>query len=783
MSTTTSGDVRRSGGSGSSSSPPSARAGRVSRVSCDAEEGAAIAEEYHMGRTAKGTKSTYCSKVKCMLDWMKVNRPDCVTESGDLMIPVEKQAILSYFGSIMKAADDRSKLTSAQDIPEGEPDPPAISTVRGYRSALVDLYTEKKKKIAEDLDVELATILDSYEKKINNLKNRSLMKIGEGKTHLKPKGYELLANKFMKLHPKDAVHGGAWATTLFAWTFLVIMWNLMSRGDSIEKIMFPHIAWRIDCFGIEEQGHKGDQTGENKYSKSLYANPFNPAICPHLTIGVLVFAGGYRPEKYRQQIFPGTSNKERFRHLLQGILSKLTEEELLDLQCPPSEIGPHSNRKGASTYCCGQVAGPSPVTVFLRMGHSLGNLKDRYIFSGEGADELCGRMVALLPFNDESFGVLPPHFPEAISKLLTQEFWEAIIPGYMNYHVGFRAGFPFLLASLIYHEDFLRENLSEDHILWKAPVFAQNPLLDQLRGTVLLGIGYCKETGLRATGIPPHLAIAAKLKDVTDQMEALKAEVAELKESLRNQVPGEVASRVHTMLKSDFNIEGVVPFTNRDFDEKMKSYQASVVSEVRQAIAADRALADAGEAATAVDNTPVEERWWGRWDWSGDNHWTHHVPPGWRFPSKIPTKMLWDLWFFGDRSTTIRPYRLINNKVDISKIDSFNYTRATKMIRVFEDVIRGNNLLPPGVTSLWRLTIVQSHEVFQNAYQIFIPNLRAKLQALVNSETNEKKGGRVDFSREEDISYCTLYKLHCSTVATTVTGKPKRKRKFEPETS
>jgi hypothetical protein len=39
-----------------------------------------------------------------------------------------------------------------------------------------------------------------------------------------------------------------------------------------------------------------------------------------------------------------------------------------------SDVGTHSPRKGCGTYCLGQVTGPTPMAVTLRMGHSLGKI-------------------------------------------------------------------------------------------------------------------------------------------------------------------------------------------------------------------------------------------------------------------------------------------------------------------------------------------------------------------------------------------------------------------------
>lgn len=110
---------------------------------------------------------------------------------------------------------------------------------------------------------------------------------------------------------------------------------------------------------------------------SIYANLMQPAICPILALAVHIFCSGHRPPNGRQQLFIGTNSKDRFSHLLTKLVANLSEAEEKHLGCLPEDIGMHSERKGSSTYCLGQVGGPTPVSVFLRMGQSLGQLKDR----------------------------------------------------------------------------------------------------------------------------------------------------------------------------------------------------------------------------------------------------------------------------------------------------------------------------------------------------------------------------------------------------------------------
>ncbi|EEY56557.1 uncharacterized protein PITG_10103 [Phytophthora infestans T30-4] len=295
-----------------------------------------------------------------MTAWLALHFPQTIDSiTKKMLIPLPKEAILVFLGHICSPAHmcDRDKVC-AQD-------------------------TSK-----------LRRVLKGYEKVINDLKKRGLMKINEGKRQLKGSGFELLALKLMKLEPVKK--GQAWSTVLFGWRF-------------------------FDCLIVEEQGHKGDQIGAEKFGKHVYSNPYTPSQSPVLALAVLLFCC---PER------------GSFGRLLRRVIKSLGEEELCILGCIPEDIGTHSLRKGSSSY-------------------ALGQLKDRYIHFGEGADQLCGRMIAELPFDSECFG----------------------------------SAFPFLIASLIHHEHYLRVTLSSSHPIFKARVFIANSLLDDQRGVTILAIG------------------------------------------------------------------------------------------------------------------------------------------------------------------------------------------------------------------------------------------------------------------------------------------------------
>ncbi|OQS03905.1 hypothetical protein THRCLA_21031 [Thraustotheca clavata] len=353
--------------------------------------GSDVALEMQLKRTNNSTKQTYHLKINALTEWLQLNYPEAVNHSKSINVPLPSKVVLAFFGELSKQEYLRYKGLS-----EDDETPLSASCV----------------KVKCELNTESKILLDGYEKTINDLKKRGLMSILERKRHLKFNGYSYLALKLMTPIP---VGCQSWSTTLFSWPYFAIMWNLMSRNDSIDSIMLQHIDWQEDSLIIEEQGHKGDQTGADKEGEHVYANSNKPQICPILALS------------------------NRFGNILRRVLDNIDLNELQHLGCPPEDIDAHSLRKACSTYALGQVNEPNPVSVFLGME----KLKDRYVHFGEGADQLCGRMVCGLPFNSRNFGALPPHFPNHILSQLNDKFWDEIVPNYCYYPRGIKRGTSF----------------------------------------------------------------------------------------------------------------------------------------------------------------------------------------------------------------------------------------------------------------------------------------------------------------------------------------------------
>jgi len=379
-------------------------------------------------------------------------------------------------------------------------------------------------------------------------------------------------------------------------------------------------------------------------------------------------------------------------------LGQLSEAQLMILGVKLSvEFGTHSARKGVGTYCLGQVGGPTPISVNLRMGHSLGKIRDKYIFVSEGGDQLCGRTVCGLDFTDISFATLPPHFKEEANEFLTEDFYEGIMPGYKKKPTGFRRCVPYLLASLVYHEEFLRTFLSADHPIFRSRVFTHNEPLAKLRELVVTGIGRCPYTKMTATGIPTHIVLAKEVSEIIKRVTALELMLKEKLDRLERVLPEDVATRVSEEIRQSFEVNGVVPLhkgdllsvvggmesTFRNEMEAFKTYWSQKMNEMKNSRGAD------------VENGAKQGWAWRDFRLPGEMV-ERIVPVDFMLPKNITVFGVYDLWFNGDMSRGIRPYRYLNRRVDIQKKDNMNFCRIKGVMDTLEEIAVNSGSLTAG---------------------------------------------------------------------------------------
>jgi hypothetical protein len=468
----------------------------------------------------------------------------------------------------------------------------------------------------------------------------------------------------------------------------------------------------------------------------VYANPLNPVICPVLSLAVLIFCKPFIHDYHHSNtntqnfaLFDGSNQTNRFSNILSVILSKLDPNEINSLGAKVKEIGTHSTRKGAASYCCGMVSGPSPIQVYQRAGWSLGNIQDRYLFGGNGGDQLTGRVVSGLPNTNTSFSTLPPHFsPECNVN------WDLILPCYNQYPNTFKQVVPYLLASLVYHEQWLKDNLNITHPLFSSALFSSGEL-KSYRPFVLLGEGHCAITKLGATGIPPHLAMANELNGVIHEVKGFNTIV----KTQFEQMP----KLLTTEMLSNFTVNGAIPVTMDAMNRLFVSLSEKIELKFTSSQVENTNTSDLS------NQTPFMN-----WYWKGR---FRMVPENWTLPTNN-IKDIWNLWWYGHIENKIQPYRRLKWHDVVSEPTSrstgVQLAKTNTVMQEIEKVAKEMNLIETG-RNIDELTKEECSTLFDKTFTAIHEQLRP------NSTTQVGRWG--------ELSIATFYKMIQS-------GRKKRKR-------
>ena len=375
------------------------------------------------------------------------------------------------------------------------------------------------------------------------------------------------------------------------------------------------------------------------------------------------------------------------------------------------QIGTHSARKGAPTYCLSMIGGPSAVQVFLRAGWSLGNVQDRYLFNGDGGDQLTGRTVCGLPNTDCTFSTLPPHFIDTFE--MTNKEWLQTLPIYNSYPNTFKQVVPYLLASIVYHEEWLRNNLHNNHPLFSTQLFTYYVNLNYFRNNIVTGIGRCNKSKMIATGIPPHLALV-------NQLIGLSTNINECKEELNKQSI-KLPKLVSTEILKKFSINGAVPVTQDDLNKIVNEIVTQLSDKISNNSNSDsKSNSNHTENKDSNDNITPFKFW--MWGLDGKQQSFHMVWKGWKLP-KCSLKDMFNLWHHGNIHDKIQPYKLLrwNDLVDKAQVQQFS--KINKVFQSIESIARLNNLFPQD-KSIGSLTIEETSLLFDKAFVILMEQIQ-----------------------------------------------------------
>ena len=88
----------------------------------------------------------------------------------------------------------------------------------------------------------------------------------------------------------------------------------------------------------------------------------------------------------------------------------------------------------------------------------------------------------------------------------------------------------------------------------------------------------CEDSGMRATGIPTHIGLMLKIKDLTNEIEQLRSSVNTGHGRLFDELPLLISDHVERRIRSSFHVEGVIPLTTADLERSISTLRTDVHS-------------------------------------------------------------------------------------------------------------------------------------------------------------------------------------------------------------
>jgi hypothetical protein len=322
------------------------------------------------------------------------------------------------------------------------------------------------------------------------------------------------------------------------------------------------------------------------------------------------------------------------------------------------DLGTHSLRKGSTSDVHG--GGPSALSVRLRSEHPVGSAEGKYWRYEHAGDQHVGRTVAGLPPDRPEFAALPPHFVcgNDEEEALVEKAVQLSFVNHASIPVRTRPALRVLLATVLYHKDYLLGILPAEHKIRATPLFngslgRQVPLSEL---TMLIRHGLQPSPVMTPTGIPPTVQLATQFRGLSS---AVQAQVSLLQRSFNGFESTLHRSLLHTLSEAGIGGETVSEPRLRVL---LTSFRADLSQQIRELTSCvqtfgSTASAPAAAVPSAASTTSSAAPAFGQVHlhaWS--NGRARNVPEDWRLPA-CSLKCGWLLWFQGQPASRIPPFR------------------------------------------------------------------------------------------------------------------------------
>jgi len=260
----------------------------------------------------------------------------------------------------------------------------------------------------------------------------------------------------------------------------------------------------------------------------------------------------------------------------------------------------------------------------------MGKVFDIYFKFGVVGDKYLGRCLAGLNPNHHLFGTLPPHFTVSAEHPVVQMGLIAAFGGLLGGHPDSIGVFILCLASMVYHSNFLLATMAGEsgHSCLCIPLLQDSDLVKELKELVTID---GEESGMIATGVPPHVHILKGNEDMKEQLKLLVQGMDKQNEM--------IVATVRAAVNENDIRSGLL--TLNTLEEKLKSHSENIGLLLRHELGAinpDLVRPQAPLAVNATNLVGVMYSYDGRF-WS--------VPEGFVLPKKADIFQAFVYWFSG----------------------------------------------------------------------------------------------------------------------------------------
>jgi hypothetical protein len=382
--------------------------------------------------------------------------------------------------------------------------------------AMFDVYINESKCIAFNVEHLLRCRRLAFCRRITELKKNRLYPLAS--THYCTfRGYEAINRKIIALQPDG--NKGSWSIMLSLFSFVTLLWNMLSRCASIASLGWEHFGWSGDSMTIKVPGSKCDQAGIYAYAKRVYANTCKPWICPVLASALAFFCR----KGSCTSVFPDADTVRNTLRHFKEVCSTFSQADCQELGCDVPNLAFHDFKRGGVSFVSGLSDAVNNVAVKIRADHRVVDISRCYVLETSGQDGVIGRLLSGLPYGESEFANTCPHFssnPDIDWKELINDY-DHFTPAFRNYVL------PHFLATVIFHLPWLEANLPASHPFRTGFGLRNRALLLRLRTSVSGGSVMSVERRAAETGISAAVKTSIRVQELEEKVvQAVQSAVA-----------------------------------------------------------------------------------------------------------------------------------------------------------------------------------------------------------------------------------------------------------------